>query len=175
VIVPWENEPPGLYYRIQLFTVSRKAPISQLKGISPVFEVRVGKQYVYYAGQFLRYADASRALTTTKRQGITGAIVVAYFQGKSIPVQEGRRREAQNKTAPEGIAAYRVYLGSNEIPVSLVSLVNELSDKDIIRVVTGTGADYFIGPFASATQAEELASALREKGFDTVAVQQVTN
>mgnify|MGYP002681703553 CR=1 FL=1 len=175
VIVPWENEPPGLYYRIQLFTVSRKAPISQLKGISPVFEVRVGKQYVYYAGQFLRYADASRALTTTKRQGITGAIVVAYFQGKPIPVQEGRRREAQNKTAPEGIASYRVYLGSNEIPASLVSLVNELSDKDIIRVVTGTGADFFIGPFASVSQAEDLARTLREKGFDMVSVQEVTN
>lgn len=175
VMVPWENEPPGLYYRIQLFTVSRKAPVSQLKGISPVFEVRVGKQYVYYAGQFLRYADASRALTTTKRQGITGAIVVAYFQGKPIPVQEGRRREAQNKTAPEGIASYRVYLGSNEIPASLVSLVNELSDKDIIRVVTGTGADFFIGPFASVSQAEDLARTLREKGFDMVSVQEVTN
>ncbi|MDD4919499.1 MAG: hypothetical protein PHX94_02155 [Bacteroidales bacterium] len=175
VVLPMENEPRGLYYRIQLFTVSRKAVISQLKGISPVFEVRAGNQYVYYAGQFNSYADASRALASTKRRGITGAIVVAFYQGKSISVQEGRRREAQNKTAPEGIAAFRVYLGSNQISPALVSLVSELSGKDIVRVITGTGADYFIGPFASASQAEELAYALREKGFDTVAVQQVTN
>ncbi|HOG24608.1 MAG TPA: hypothetical protein PLM86_00260 [Bacteroidales bacterium] len=175
VIVPWENEPPGLYYRIQLFTVARKATISQLKGISPIFEVRAGNHYVYYAGQFYNYADAARALASVKRRGITGAIVVAYFQGKSIPVLEGRRREAQNKTAPEGVAAFHVYLGSNQIPPALISLVGELSDKDIIRVITGSGTDYFIGPFASASQAEELASVLREKGFDTVTVQQVTN
>ncbi|HPV88366.1 MAG TPA: hypothetical protein PKU85_04050 [Bacteroidales bacterium] len=174
VIVPWENEPKGLYYRIQLFTVVRKAVPGQLKGICPVFEVRAGSRYVYYAGQFNSYADASKALTLVKKQNISGAIIVAYYQGKSISVQEGRRREAQNKTAPEGIKAFQVYLGSNEIPPGLVSLVNEFSDKDIIRVIAGTGADYFIGPFNSMEEAQALAAALQEKGYVNVTVQPVT-
>lgn len=174
-IVPWENEPIGLYYRIQLFTIVRKATPGQLRGINPVFEVKAGNRYVYYAGQFHRYTDAFRALATVKRQGITGALIVAYYQGKSISVQEGRRREAQNKTTPEGITVFQVYLGSNEIPSGLISLVNELSDKDIIRVITDAGMDYFIGPFDTMAQAQVLASALQEKGYENVAVQPVTN
>ncbi len=65
-IVPWENEPMGLYYRIQLFTVTRKVTLDQLKkGISPVFEVPVGNRYVYYAGQFYSYEDALKAGMST--------------------------------------------------------------------------------------------------------------
>jgi hypothetical protein len=174
-IVPWENEPMGLYYRIQLFTVARKVTPDQLKGISPVFEVPAGNRYVYYAGQFYSYDDALHALATIRRQGIRGAIPVAYFQGKSISVQEGRRRETENRTTPEGTGVYRVFLGSGEIPAGLVSLVNELSEKDIMKVVTDTRTDYFIGPFSTLSQAENLASALKEKGFAGVEVQPATN
>ncbi len=174
-IVPWENEPMGLYYRIQLFTVTRKVTLDQLKGISPVFEVPVGNRYVYYAGQFYSYEDALKALSTIRRQGIRGAIPVAFFRGESISVQEGRRREAENRTAPEGTGIYQVFLGSGEIPSGLVSLVGELSDKDIMKVVTETRTDYFIGPFSTLSQAENLVSALKEKGFSGVEVQPVTN
>lgn len=174
-IVPWENEPMGLYYRIQLFTVARKVSPNQLKGISPVFEVPAGNRYVYYAGQFYSYDDALRALATIRRQGIRGAIPVAYFQGKSISVQEARKRETENRTTPDGTCVYRVFLGSGEIPAGLVSLVNELSDKDIMKVVTETRTDYFIGPFSTLSQAENLASALKEKGFAGVEVQPVIN
>jgi len=174
-ILPWENEPIGLYYRIQLFTVVRKVTFDQLKGISPVFEVPAGNRYVYYAGQFYSYDDALRALATIRRQGIRGAIPVAYFQGKSISVQEGRRREAENRTVPESTGVYRVFLGSGEIPAGLVSLASELSDKDIMKVVTETRTEYFIGPFSTLSQAEKLASALKEKGFSRVEVQSATN
>jgi len=146
-----------------------------LKGISPVFEVPAGNRYVYYAGQFYSYDDALRALATIRRQGIRGAIPVAYFQGKSISVQEGRRREAENRTIPESTGVYRVFLGSGEIPAGLVSLASELSDKDIMKVVTETRTEYFIGPFSTLSQAEKLASALKEKGFSRVEVQSATN
>jgi len=174
-IVPWENEPMGLYYRIQLFTVTRKVSLDQLKGICPVFEVQVGNRYVYYAGQFYTYDQALQALAIIRRQGIRGAIPVAYFQGESISVQEGRRREAENRTVPEGTGVYQVYLGSGEIPAGLVSLVSELSDKDIIKVVTEVRTEYFIGPFNTLSEAQNLVTALKEKGFPDVEVQPVTN
>ena len=100
---------------------------------------------------------------------------MAFFRGESISVQEGRRREAENRTAPEGTGIYQVFLGSGEIPSGLVSLVGELSDKDIMKVVTETRTDYFIGPFSTLSQAENLVSALKEKGFSGVEVQPVTN
>ncbi|NLA16056.1 MAG: hypothetical protein GX877_05925 [Bacteroidales bacterium] len=174
VIVPWENEPMDLYYRIQLFTVSGKVSLNQLRGISPAFEVKVGNRYVYYAGQFQTYDQASQARAVVRRQGITGALVVAFYEGKSISVQEGRRRETEKKTAPESTGMYQVYLGAGEITPELLAAVSELTDKDIIRLAKGDAVDYFIGPFSSRAQAEELAEALKEKGFALVSVQEVT-
>jgi hypothetical protein len=114
-------------------------------------------------------------LATIRRQGIRGAIPGAYYQGKSISVQEGRKRESENRTAPEGAGIYRVFLGSGEIPAGLVSLVSELSDKDIIKVVTEVRTEYFIGPFNTLSEAQNLVTALKEKGFPGVEVQPATN
>ncbi|HHV40359.1 MAG TPA: hypothetical protein GXX61_03105 [Bacteroidales bacterium] len=172
VIVPWENEPMSLYYRIQLFTLSSKITPKQLRGISPAFEVKVGNKYVYYAGQFTKYAQATQALTTVRRQGVHGALVVAFYEGKSLSLQEARKREAQNKTEPEGIRTYRVYLGQDEVSPQLVAAVTSLTEKDIIRVEKEEAAHFYIGPFNSLTQAQELAEGLQKKGFTSISVQE---
>lgn len=172
VIVPWENEPMSLYYRIQLFTLSRKITPKQLRGISPSFEVRVGNKYVYYAGQFTTYVQATQALTTIRRQGIQGAVVVAFYEGKSLSLQEARKRETQKRTEPEGARTYRVYLGQDEVPQQLVVAVTSLTNKDIIRVEKEEVAHFYIGPFTSFTEAQELAEKLHGKGFTSVTIQE---
>lgn len=172
VIVPWENEPMSLYYRIQLFTLSRKITPKQLRGISPSFEVRVGNKYVYYAGQFTTYVQATQALTTIRRQGIQGAVVVAFYEGKSLSLQEARKRETQKRTEPEGARTYQVYLGQDEVPQQLVVAVTSLTNKDIIRVEKEEVAHFYIGPFTSFTEAQELAEKLHGKGFTSVTIQE---
>lgn len=172
VIIPWENEPMSLYYRIQLFTLSNKIQRRHLRGISPAFEVKVGNKYVYYAGQFTTYAQAAEALTTVRRQGIQGAVIVAFYEGKSLSLQEARKREAQHKTEPEGARSYRIYLGSDSISPQLVAAVNSLTEKDIVRVDKDNVALFYIGPFPSRMQAQELAEELQKKGFTSVSVQE---
>lgn len=172
VIVPWENEPMSLYYRIQLFTLSRKITLKQLRGISPAFEVKVGNKYVYYAGQFTTYAQATQALTTIRRRGIQGAVVVAFYEGKSLSLQEARKRETQKRTEPEGVRTYRVYLGQDEVPQQLVAAVTSLTNKDIVRVEKEEVAHFYIGPFTSLTEAQELAEKLHGKGFVFVTIQE---
>lgn len=172
VIVPWENEPMSLYYRIQLFTLSRKITPTHLRGISPAFEVKVGNKYVYYAGQFTTYAQATQALTTIRRRGIQGAVVVAFYEGKSLSLQEARKRETQKRTEPEGARTYRVYLGQDEVPQQLVTAVTSLTNKDIIRVEKEEVAHFYIGPFTSFAEAQELAEKLHGKGFISVTIQE---
>ena len=175
VIVPWENEPMSLYYRLQLFTVSQKVPLRQLKGISPVFEVKSGSRYVYYAGQFTSYSQASQALTTARRKGFPGAIVVAYYERKSIPVQTARKRESEKRTAPEMIVSYRIFLASDELPADMIREVGALTSKDIVKEIRDSKVEFFIGPFSNHTEAGNLAQALRDRGFTQVIVQTVNN
>ena len=175
VIVPWEKEPMGLYYRLQLFTVSQKATLRQLKGINPVFEVKTGTRYVYYAGQFTSYNQASQALTSARRKGFPGAIVVAYFEGKSIPVQAARKRESEKRTAPETLVTYRIFLASDELPADMIREVGSLTTKDIVKEIRDSKVEFYIGPFSNSTEAENLAQALRDRGFTQIVVQTVNN
>ena len=165
----------SLYYRLQLFTVSQKAPLRQLKGISPVFEVKSGSRYVYYAGQFTSYSQASQALTAARRKGFPGAIVVAYYERKSIPVQTARKRESEKRTAPEMIVSYRIFLASDELPADMIREVGALTSKDIVKEIRDSKVEFFIGPFSNHTEAANLAQALRDRGFTQVIVQTVNN
>ncbi len=80
-----------LYYQIQLFTLSSKANIKTLKGLSPVIERKTSSgKYFYSAGVFSSYSDAQKSLNTVKQKGFKTAIVTAYKRGKSIPIKEAR-------------------------------------------------------------------------------------
>lgn len=173
-IVPWENEPMGLYYRIKLFTLSRKATLKQLKGICPVFEVHSGSNYVYYAGQFYTYSQATKALSALRSKGISGAIPVAYLEGKSISIQNARKMEAKKQeTGASSMVAFQIYLGSDVISQSLIQAVSSLTTKDIVKVASGDEFHFYIGPFSSESEAASLASLLIEKGFSEIKVEPV--
>lgn len=173
-LVDWnEYEPEGLYYRIQLFTVGSKAALRQLKGLCPAFEVKAGSRYVYYAGQFSTYNEAAKALTTAKRRGFNSAILVAYYQKKNLTVQAARQREASRQTAPEGDAISRIFLDNKDLSAEFIKEVSALSSKDIYKEVTDTETRYYIGPFTDSQQAEEIAEALRQKGFSQTNVEPV--
>lgn len=88
---PDGNLPEGVVYQIQVFNVGRKATVSQLKGLSPVFEKAAASgRYNYSAGLFTSYADATRALARVKKLGFKNAYVVAYLNGTSIAVSKAR-------------------------------------------------------------------------------------
>lgn len=86
--------PAGIVYQIQIFTVSSKAKVRQLKGLSPVFEHRTptGK-YTYCAGLFRTYKDVLDNLNKVKKAGFKTAFIVAFKDGKSIPVKQARAEE----------------------------------------------------------------------------------
>ncbi|MGN1210699.1 MAG: hypothetical protein ACI4TM_03365 [Candidatus Cryptobacteroides sp.] len=86
--------PSGIVYQIQIFTISTKAKVRQLRGLSPVFEHKTptGK-YTYCAGLFRTYKDVLANLNKVKKAGFKTAFIVAYKDGKSIPVKQARAEE----------------------------------------------------------------------------------
>jgi len=166
-----EVRPDLLFYRVQLSVTSTRANAAAFKGISPVFETKMptGK-YLYAAGQFYSYADASKALQQIQRLGFKSAITIAYYRTKSVTLLEARKIEV---TAPP--VTYRVTLGNHiqGLPESLMRAVKALSNKDLIRISGERGAKYVIGPFSSIKEAQELQSALTDRGFEGIIIETI--
>jgi hypothetical protein len=171
LIIPEETPPPYLFYRVQLAVTSAHAHASSLKGISPVFETKQSSgKYLYAAGQFNSYNEASTALSQVKREGFHSALIIAYYQAKSITVVNARKLET---TAPK--VTYRVLLGNypQGLPESLMNAINELNTRDLARIAGEGSARYVIGPFASLKEAQDLQSALTDRGFEGIMIETI--
>ena len=93
---PSDEIPGGIVYRIQMFNMSRKATVSQLRGVSPVFEqITDAGRYNYSAGVFTDYSEASAALAAVKSAGFRNAYIIAFSDGQ--PVSVARAREMQKQ------------------------------------------------------------------------------
>lgn len=86
--------PKGVIYQIQCFSGSSHARVSELKGLSPVYERKTPNgSYAYFAGLFRHYKDAQTALKTVHKVGFKDAFIVAYRDGKSIRTSEAQKLE----------------------------------------------------------------------------------
>jgi len=168
-IIPQEVLPDYLFYRIQLSVSSAPEKPSTFKGICPVFETQTSTgKYLYAAGQFDNHAEASRALTQIQRLGLRGALIIAYYQGKSVTVATARQLE----TTVAKIT-YRLSLGSypRGLPETLSIAVKEISNKDLARISGEGGAKYVVGPFNTMQEAQAVQRALNELGFEGIFIE----
>lgn len=86
--------PQGVVYQIQLFTSARHATLDEIKGLDPVYErLTSSLRYTYSVGQFRTFSEALNHLNPVRMLGFPEAKIVAFFDGKSIPVSDARRVE----------------------------------------------------------------------------------
>lgn len=83
------GERSAVSFSVQLFAISSQlSPTDpRLKGVSPVSFVQVGAVYKVLYGSTTNYQEA-RTILTTIRQKFPDAFLVAYRDGKQIPVAE---------------------------------------------------------------------------------------
>ena len=165
--------PDGLLYQIQLFALSRKATEKELKGLSPVFErISASGKYVYSAGVFRSYADVLAQLNKVKNCGFKGAMIVAFEDGKSIPVPEARDKESQVRH----LFNVRIWPENGQnLPEAALDAIHALTDKDITRTAEGTAVVFEVGPFSDRTDCALLISALKGCGVGNVSVVEANN
>lgn len=86
--------PEGIVYQIYLFTSARHSREDSFGGITPVYErLNSNLRYSYYAGLFPTYRLALQYLNVVRKLGFPDARIVAYSDGRSIPVNQARQEE----------------------------------------------------------------------------------
>ena len=88
--------PEGLVYQIQFTTSIRRLGPEDFGGLSPVYErISANLRRVYTVGIFRTYDEALLELNLVKKQGFPEATVVAWREGKQVPIQQARQEEKQ--------------------------------------------------------------------------------
>ena len=86
--------PEGIVYQIELFTSARHATLDEIRGLSPVYErLTSSLRYTYAVGLFRTFSEALGQLNRVRILGFPDARIVAYFDGKAVPVADARRTE----------------------------------------------------------------------------------
>ena len=157
--------PGGIVYQVQLFSGGRKATLSELKGLTPIYEHRTPSGlYIYRAGVFGAYQEAVAAAEQIRRRGFRDAYITAFIDGKEVSVVSARTEEA-NRNNQVLMYEVRIIPESGELESEVVEgMVRLAMGKDIARVEAEDGTQVFIvGPFDNKAMAEELASYVRSK------------
>ncbi len=169
--------PDGVVYQIQMFSSGRKAKVSELKGLSPVFESRSSKGLnIYRAGLFNTYKDVLSNLNAVKKAGFRGAFIVAFVDGKEVSVAAARAKEVENKHT---VTFYRVEIIPDEgvlDPEVVEAIRQHASGKDIARSEGDDGTiTYSIGPFDDEAQAMAVSEFANAMGLGKVSCLPVVN
>lgn len=161
--------PEGIVYQIQLFSLSTKATVKNLKGLSPVFEHKAANgRFTYRAGLFRTYKDVLANLNTVKRVGFRSAFIVAFNDGKEIAVSKARSIEAQLKAKPV-FYEVRILARAAELDdASISGISQQASGKDIAKVESAEGTVYVIGPYSDKAAAESLVAFANAMGIGKV-------
>lgn len=155
--------PKGLIYQIQLFSMYAKATIKQIKGLSPVFEREAGGgKRIYSVGLFHSYKDVLSNLNKVKRAGFRSAVIVAFYDGRTITVQKARNLE---KSIHE-LFQIRIFpANGNSLTETEISDVKAATDVDLARVTEGGIVSYLLGPYDDKAEATAVVNALRTAGI----------
>lgn len=158
--------PGGLIYQIQLFSMSSKATIKQIKGLSPVFE-RPGPagRHIYSVGLFHSYKDVLSNLNKVKRVGFRSAIIVAFLDGKPITVQKARALE---KTVHE-LFQVRIFPADGaSLNEAEKTAIKAVTSADMARTTEGGMISFILGPYEDSSEADEVISALKTAGITNI-------
>ena len=168
--------PPGIIYQIQIFGGGGKAGVHNLRGLSPVFEVRSPSgRYTYRVGLFRTYNDVLSKLNKVKKLGFKSAFIVAYEDGNQISVATAKNREASMQKQVTRLYEVRIIPEDGELDDALTSGIRQQAGgKDIARVESEDGTLVFVvGPFAEKVKADELVAFVKAMGVEDVSFNEI--
>jgi hypothetical protein len=89
----------GLIFKVQLSAVTKEAPSEAFKGLNPISKGKTDNElFLYYFGVFNNYNEANNAKNDVRTIGFDDAFVVAFLNGKKIPLKEALSLLETNKT-----------------------------------------------------------------------------
>ena len=183
-----ESFPTGVIYKIQLGVFSKSLDINSFKGMNPVSIERPSGAKVskYFIGRFRKFTEAEKALTIVRSKNFKDAFIVAWLDGKSIPVSRAQSMEGKtpkfdvqktNNLADSASLKGRIYqvqIGryNSRIPEGVLQTVKAMAaGQDIFRKTDDQGlVVYTIGNFNSLDEANRIKDNLIASGVSTAEV-----
>ena len=160
--------PDGLVYQIRIFTLTRKASVADLNGLSPAFErMTTSGRHAYSVGLFKTYKDALSNLNKVKNRGFRDAQIDAFLNGKIIGVSKARDLESKHRS----MMMVKIYPEDGQsLSEQVISAIHEHSDKDLIKSVEAGAVVFTVGPFDDKSQVDALVAALKTAGAENISV-----
>ena len=153
--------PSGLIYQIQLFNLSFRPELSELKGLSPVFEeITASGRYTYRAGLFRSYNDALSHINKVKKLGFRTAFITAFLDGEPVSVNRARSLERQYRV----VTLYQIYVVpyDEKLPELTLPAIEQLSGrKDVAKMVKDGRTVYVIGNFDDKDLVDQVVVAVK--------------
>lgn len=180
-----EPYPAGVMYKIQLGAFSKPLEIASFKGMTPVSIERVtgAKVSKYFIGKFKKFTEADKTLSVVRSKGFKDAFVVAWLDGKSIPITRAQTMEDKNSEGFNTISkikssadstsvkgkVYLVQIGTypGKLPDGVFQTVKAMAaGKDIIRKSNDQGQIvYSIGNYSTIEDANRIKDNLIASGI----------
>lgn len=178
--------PRGVVYRLQLGAYSNPIDPVLFQGMTPINAETVsgGKITKYYAGEFRRRNDAEKGRSITTSCGFPDAFIVAWHNGRSIPLARAQALEAEEPTnsAPVvvekqvEVGSFQVRIGyfEDSLPEHIRETLSILAPgREVMRRAEEGGKwVYTVGGFTTRGQAERLRDNLLASGLIEAAVEE---
>ena len=160
--------PDGVVYQIQLFSLSSRPEVKELRGLSPVFEeITPSGRYIYRAGVFRTYNDVLANMNKVKRLGFRTAFITAFLDGEPVPVSRARSLEKQ--AGPVTLYNIGIVPYDDSLPdITVQAIVQLCGEKDIARSVKDGRTVYMVGTFDSKELVDKVMVAVRATGVADV-------
>ena len=164
---------PGIEFRLQMAASGKPISLKEgkLKDISDIFyEKGADGYYRYFKGTFPTFEEATALLRELNAAGHKGPFVVAYKDGKKIPVTQAIAEAAQPATpAPEAVQQaekieFRVQIAASNRP--LPANYDRFQGFDVYGTKGSDGYyRYYVGRFPELEAAKLALKELMSKGF----------
>ena len=131
--------PEGIIFKVQIGAFKRAIPQDAFKGLSPLAAEKIpGSKFTrYLAGLFNTYEGARSALSEIKAIGYNDAFIVAYKNGKRVPIYLARNEAKQQLNNYDILAQTETKMvkSRNKNAVD-INIVNKENNEDITSAET---------------------------------------
>lgn len=160
--------PDGVVYQIQIFSLSSKASVASIKGLSPVFEeASASGRYIYRVGVFRKYNDVLANLNRVKKLGFRTAFITAFYDGEPVTVNKARALEKE--AAVVSLYQINVFPEGDNLPDLALKAIRQLcGNVDVAKADRDGKTVYLVGPVDDKALVDKVVVAIKATGVDEV-------
>ena len=151
----------GTIYRILLGRFRSMQNLSIFKGVRPLFIIREGDYYHYYAGGYATLAEADEAALMLRNKGFKAPQVCRWENGEMTNITKEAENAPKDKTAVEEPVSNVRYIVEIEADTLESDVRTTIEATTPGKRITRAGNKFVVGTFVQRSDADVLVDALK--------------